>query len=217
MVRLSPDATRAYVTAREGKGTLSVVSLAGDSEPVVIETGKGAEGITVTPDGSEVWVLDRDLGRISIVDTTTLRVVERLDARPSPNRVAISDNGRAIVTNGTSGEKIVQYLNVYDVESRARLKEAPLRGGTPHAGAFGILTVGDDLFISDTNGGRVLAFDLGNLDALDAPRVLASGLEKERPDGMVWTAVRVVEDASAGIAGSEAEQLGELDREAAVR
>ena len=214
MVRLSPDATRAYVTSREGRGTLSVVSLDGSSEPVVIETGAGAEGIAVTPDGSEVWVLDRDLDRVSIVDTTALRVVQRIDARPSPNRIAIGASGRAVVTNGTSSESIVQYLNLYGVEARSRLEELPLRGGVPHAGAFGILVVGDDLFISDTNGGRVLAFDLANLGE---PRVLVTGLEKERPDGMVWTEVRVLEEASAAPGGSEAKELRELDREAPVR
>lgn len=219
MVRLGPEAARAFVTARRGAGTLSIVALDGGKEPVVIETGAGAEGLAVAPDGSEVWVLDRDLGRVSIVDTEALRVVARLSTPPSPNRVAIADKGWAIVTNGTSSEPIVQYLNVYDVGTRERLREVPLRGGEPHAGAFGILTAGEDLFVSDTNGGRVLAFDLSDLDGLEAPRLLVSGLEKERPDGMVWTAVKVNEDASSSLASSESEpeELGELHGEAPVR
>lgn len=189
MIRLSPDGATAYVTSRLGKGTLSVVSLEGKgTEPVVVETGAGAEGLAVTPDGSEVWVLDRDAGRVSIVDARALEVVHRLDARPSPNRIEIAAEGLAVVTNGTSSRQIVQYLNLYDVATREHLHEVPLRGGEPHAGAFGILIEGERVFISDTNGGRVLAYEL---DDLERPRVLVSGREKERPDGMVWSRLRV--------------------------
>jgi len=57
MVRLSPDGTRAYVTSRGAAGTLSVISLEADTPPVVIPTGGGAEGLAVSPDGREVWVV----------------------------------------------------------------------------------------------------------------------------------------------------------------
>jgi len=212
MVRLSPDAKRAYVTARRGEGTLSVVFLDEERDPVVIPTGAGAEGLAVAPDGSEVWVLDRAAETISIVDTRTLAVVARLESRPNANRVAISTDGRAYVTNGTSGTKIIQYLNVYDVATRAKLLEVPLRGSAPHAGAFGILTHEQYVFISDTNGGRVLVYDN---DRLDSPTVLLSGRESERPDGMVWSPYRV--DGVVPVGVSEPEELGELDGERAVR
>lgn len=45
MVRLSPDASRAYVASRGGEGTLSVVYLNEDRDPTVIPTGAGAEGL----------------------------------------------------------------------------------------------------------------------------------------------------------------------------
>jgi DNA-binding beta-propeller fold protein YncE len=59
MVRVSPDGNRAYVTSRGGEGTLSVIYLDEDRPPAVIVTGLGAEGIDVTPDGSEIWVANR--------------------------------------------------------------------------------------------------------------------------------------------------------------
>ncbi len=212
MVRLSPDASRAYVTARRGEGTLSVVFLDEEREPVVIQTGAGAEGMAVTPDGSEVWVLNRVAGTVSIVDTRSLSVKKRFESRPNANRVAISKDGRAIITNGTSGMKIVQYLNLYDVEAKSKIREVPLRGGAPHAGAFGILAHEEHVFISDTNGGRILVYDL---DRLDSPKVLVSGRVEERPDGMVWSPHRV--EGVVPVSGSEPEQLGELDRETAGR
>ena len=64
-----------YVTSRGAKGTLSVIFLNEERGPVVIETGLGSEGISVTPDGSEVWVVNRAVESISIVDTELLEVV----------------------------------------------------------------------------------------------------------------------------------------------
>jgi DNA-binding beta-propeller fold protein YncE len=189
MVRLSPDGRRAYVTSRLGEGTVSILDLEGDSPTRVLETGAGAEGLAVTPDGREVWVLDREAGTISIVDTTRGVVVERIPSRMQSNRIAISGAGEAVITNGTSGEVAVQYVNLFDVGSRAKKgKELPLKGGQPGTGAFGIWIQDRTAFISDTDGGRVLAFDL---DRWDEPAVLISGLERERPDGMGWSPRRV--------------------------
>jgi DNA-binding beta-propeller fold protein YncE len=187
MIRLSPDGGRAYVTSRLGAGTLSILDVASEGKPVVLTTGAGAEGLAVTPDGSEVWVLDREADTISIVDTARLSVKERLPARPSSNRVAISSEGKAVVTNGTSSEEIPQFVDVYDVRSRKRLHALPLRGGTARKGAFGIWIQGTSVFISDTAGGRVLVYDL---ERFGEPKVLLSGLEGEGPDGMVWSAHR---------------------------
>jgi DNA-binding beta-propeller fold protein YncE len=188
MVRLSPDGRRAYVTSRLGEGTLSIIDLEGNSKTRVLETGAGAEGLAVTPDGREVWVLDREAGTISIVDNARSVVVERIPSRMQANRIAISRAGEGVVTNGTSGEALVQYVNLFDVASRKSRKELPLKGGKPGTGAFGILIQDRTAFISDTDGGRVLVYDL---DAWGEPRVLISGLEKERPDGMGWSPRRV--------------------------
>jgi DNA-binding beta-propeller fold protein YncE len=188
MVRLSPDGRWAYVTSRLGEGTLSIIDLAGDSKTRVLETGAGAEGLAVTPNGREVWVLDREAGTISIVDTARAVVAERIASRVQSNRIAISRAGEGIVTNGTSGVELVQYVNLFDVSSRKVRKELPLKGGKPGTGAFGIWIQDRSAFISDTDGGRVLVYDL---DAWGEPRVLISGLEKERPDGMGWSPHRV--------------------------
>ena len=75
MVRLSPDGSRAYVTSRLGTGTLSVIFLNEDRDPVVIQTGPGAEGLDVSADGSEVWVANRQERSISVIDAELLEVV----------------------------------------------------------------------------------------------------------------------------------------------
>lgn len=191
MVRLSPDGRRAFVTSRLEEGTLSILDLEGEGPTRVLETGPGAEGLAVTPDGREVWVLDRAAGTISIVDTARSIVVDRVPSRMQSNRIAISRAGEAVITNGTSGETLIQYVSVFDVVSRKRRRELPLSGGEPAKGAFGIWIQDRTVFISDTDGGRVLAYDL---DTWGEPRVLLSGLERERPDGMGWSPLRVASE-----------------------
>ncbi|MGH9175819.1 MAG: gluconolaconase, partial [Vicinamibacterales bacterium] len=119
MVRLSPDGARAFVTSRGAEGTLSIISLAGETPPVVIPTGAGAEGLAVTPDGREVWVVNRIARSISIVDTRSLDVIQTIDVPPDARRAEISAVGRVLVPHGGTDAAPAQYLSVYDLRSRA--------------------------------------------------------------------------------------------------
>lgn len=94
MVRLSPDGARAYVTSRDAEGTLSVIFLNEERAPVVIETGRGAEGLDVTADGREVWVANRSETSIAVVDTESFEVVATLDSRPFAGRIEMGPDGR---------------------------------------------------------------------------------------------------------------------------
>lgn len=186
MVRISPDGRRAYVTNRGAEGTLSVISLEEETEPVVIPTGEGAEGIAVTPAGDEVWVANRQAATISIVDTSSLEVVETLETLPFPNRLEISAGGHAVVTNAISSEEVSSFLRVHDVATRELLHEVPLDEGGQPSSSYGLLAAGSTAFVGDRAGRRILAFAL---DDPAGPSVLASA--HEEPDGMAWSPVRV--------------------------
>ncbi|MDX1561631.1 MAG: YncE family protein, partial [Gammaproteobacteria bacterium] len=103
MVRLSPDDSRAYVAARGGAGTLSVVWLDQDRPPTVITTGRGAEGIAVAPDGGEIWIANRDDQTLTVVDAESLEIIATLDVPPT-NRVEFLPNGQAVVPGGASAD-----------------------------------------------------------------------------------------------------------------
>lgn len=187
MVRLSPDGSRAYVTNRGAEGTLSVIFLEEDREPVVVPTGAGAEGLAVSPDGQEVWVANRNERTISVVDTNSFDVVETLPAHPLSGRIAFSDGGKVAVVNGRSSERVVQYLRIFDAESRKIEADIPLRDGQPARGNFGLLVHGDRIFATDVVDGRLLRYRFA---APKDPRVLAT--DHESPDGMAWSPVCVV-------------------------
>ncbi len=186
MVRLSPDGTRAYVTSRGAEGTLSVISLDGDAEPQVIAADMGAEGLAVTPDGGEVWVVNRTIGTISVVDTGTLSVVATLDARPGAGRAEISASGRALVPNGSGGEETAKYLTLYDAASRDVIGELAMNDGRPGAGAFGIHVVGETAFVADRSEQSISIYDLDNFPAA---QMLASDLPN--PDGLGYSPLRL--------------------------
>jgi len=187
MVRLSPDGSRAYVTSRGAQGTLSVIFLNENRPPVVIDTGPGAEGISVSPDGREIWVANRQIETISVVDAQSLEVVAEIPSRPYAGRVAIGGNGLAVAPNGGGGgEPVPQYLRMFDVAKHAMVGEVPLND-VPGDGNFGVLVHGDSAFVSFPDQGTIRVFNMKNLSA--PPMLLASA--HEAPDGMAWSPLRV--------------------------
>lgn len=192
MVRLSPDGARAYVTSRGAEGTLSVIYLDEDRPPDVIVTGPGAEGIDLTPDGSEIWVANRDDESISIVDAETLEITATLEARPHAGRIDIAPSGLAAMPNGRNGvPPVPQMLRIWDVEARTITAEMPIRDGLPGNGNFGVLIQGDTAYVADPGRGTIQAFALDGSGTRD---LVAS--DREGPDGIAWSPIRL--DVMAG-------------------
>ena len=186
MVRLSPDGARAYVSSRGAEGTLSAISLAGEAPPIVIPTGEGAEGLAVTPDGGEVWVVNRVAKTISIVDTRSLKVVHTIDVPPDARRAEISPSGRVLVPHAGADSAPAQVLSVYDVKTRALVNRLAMHEGRKGPGGFGIHLAGERAFVSDRADRALFIVDLADLTAR---RTLATG--HDDPDGLAVSPVRV--------------------------
>ena len=187
MVRLSPDGSRAYVTSRGAEGTLSVIFLQEDRAPAVIETGPGAEGIDVSADGGEVWVANRFVDTISVIDAESLEVVATLESRLASGRIAMGPEGYAIVPNGGGPQAPVpRFLGLWDVNSRTLVTEVPLPGD-PNRGNFGAMIHDGMAFLADASSGLIRVWDLAG--GLSNHRVLID--HHDAPDGMAWTPVRV--------------------------
>jgi YVTN family beta-propeller protein len=186
MVRLSPDNTRAFVASRGAEGTLSVISLTGEVSPVVIQTGEGAEGLAVTPDGREVWVVNRIARTISIVDTASLKVTHSIEVPPDARRAEVSASGRVLVPHGGTDAAPAQYLSVYDLKKRTLVDRLAMHEGRKGPGGFGIHLVGERAFVSDRADRALFTMDLADLKAR---RTLATG--HDDPDGLAVSPVRV--------------------------
>lgn len=187
MVRLSSDGNTAYVAGRGGVGTLSIVDLTGDNELVVIETGAGAEGLALSPDGSEVWVGNRGAYNLSVIDTRSQRVIDTIDLEGAPVRVEISAAGRVVVpTGGTLGQATAPGLSILDLETHERIDRYQEPEVADGPGGFPIHLVGETLIAGDRTAGLVLAFDL---DDFPSSKVVARGLNN--PDGIVYSPLRM--------------------------
>jgi DNA-binding beta-propeller fold protein YncE len=186
MVRLSPDGTRAFVTSRGGEGTLSAIALAGESPPVVVSTGAGAEGLAVTPDGREAWVVNRIARSISIVDTHSLKVIDTIEVPPDARRAEVSSSGRVLVPHGGTDDAPAQYLSVYDQRNRTLVNRVAFHEGRKGPGGFGIHVVGERAFVSDRAERSLFVMDLQDVASR---RTLTSG--HDDPDGLAFSSVRV--------------------------
>ena len=186
MVRLSPDNARAFVTSRGAEGTVSIIALDRDAQPVVVPTGEGAEGLAVTPDGREVWVVNRVAKTISVVDTQTHKVTHSIDVLPDARRAEISAGGRVLVPHAGPDDAPAQYLSVYDMKTRAMVSRLAFHEGKKGQGGFGIHIVGERAFVSDRADRALFVMELGNLKSR---RTMTTG--HDDPDGLAVSPVRV--------------------------
>jgi len=171
MVVLDAERDLAYVTSI-GSGSCSRIDL--DSGEVRhLETGAGAEGLDLSPDGGRLWVTNRAADTISVVDTGTFETIADIPTGRFPIRARFTPDGtRVLVSCAVSGEVIA-----YDATTRDEIRRIET-GGEP----IGILIEpsGRWAFVAKTRQDEVVVLDL---DRYDVARVLETG---RTPDGMAW-------------------------------
>jgi DNA-binding beta-propeller fold protein YncE len=189
MVQVSPDGATAYVTSRGAEGTLSVINLNGDTAPLVIPTGGGAEGIAVTAGSAAVWVANRQAESISIVDAARREVVDSLDAVPFASRMTASPRGVVAVINGLTGTEADGRLRLYEAGTRRLLHDLEVPGDHPNERGRGVAFdgAGDQLFLSTEEADAIFVYDMG--DPTAPPRLITTG--HDQPDGLAWSPLRV--------------------------
>src|SRR5438132_8253270 len=164
-------------TANIGSDSVSVFDL--NNAPRVvglkqIAVGKGPEGIDLSPDGREVWVSHRGDGALSIIDTTTDAVIQKVTTGTKmANRVKFTTDGKRVLVSDPPSNAVL----VFDAATRQLVKKVETE-----AGPSGILIAPDGkrAFIACSAAGKVQVLDL---DSLTMTRALATGKD---PDGMAW-------------------------------
>lgn len=195
MVVLTPDEKRAFV-ANIGSGSVTAIDLENGERIANIETGEGAEGITITPDGRHVWVTNRGADTVSVIDAQSLDVVKTLPSASFPIRAKATPDGKwVLVSNARSDE-----LAVFDAEAmteykriRMSLEAEDTEGrlfGDDFAGSsvpVGVLIAPDGkrAYVAHANADLVSIVDLGNWEVSG---YLRGGKE---PDGMGYSTLSV--------------------------
>ena len=187
---VAPRGARAAYVASIGSGTVSAADLASGKIAKDLATGAGAEGIDLTPDGREVWVVNREANTVSVVDAAKLEILASLPAPKFPIRVKITPDGRrALVSCAQSGD-----IAVFDAKSRKEVKRIPMdREAVPGSEArvfstrFGkspvpvgllIAPDGRTAWVASTNADVISVLDLDKLEVVGR---LTAGKE---PDGL---------------------------------
>ena len=182
--------------ANIGSGSVTVIDLERGERVANLATGEGAEGVVVTPDGSELWVTNRAADNVSILDTKTLEIKATVPSASFPIRAAVTPDGRhVLISNARSAE-----LAVFDVRSRKEVRRLSMQKGSVDAEGklfgdqfgdssipIGILIEpsGDRAWIALAGSDLIAELDL---ETWSIVRALEAGRE---PDGMTYSPLEV--------------------------
>src|ERR1700681_18311 len=97
-------------------------------------------GVTVAPDGSQIYVSEQSTNTLTVVDGKTLQVTKRIPLSGNPNLIDITPDGRQIyVAIALSWNDVSEFpqikaaasggVDVIDTASLQNIKTIPLKGG----------------------------------------------------------------------------------------
>jgi YVTN family beta-propeller protein len=113
LVVVTPDEKKFYVS-NTVSGSVSVIERATGAVNV-ISIGKGAEAITISPDGREVWVGMPFDNKIAVISTAKDQLAEMLESGgKQPQRIRFTPDGKEVWVSHVAGDT----LTVIDAKSR---------------------------------------------------------------------------------------------------
>lgn len=168
---------RKIFTSNVNSDTVSAIERTPDGKDwtvTAIPVGKGPEGIDLSPDGREVWAANSGDGSVSVVEVSTKKVVQTLDAQTRhSNRLRFTPDGKLVLISDPAGGELV----VVEAASRKERKRIHI-GRNPQ----GIVVVPDSsrAYVALSRDNQVAVLDLKTLEVVGR---IATG---NSPDGMTW-------------------------------
>lgn len=167
-------------------GSVSVINVEIDEVVLVIPCSDRAEGIDITPDGSELWVTNIDDNSISVIDTETYEITNRLETGNQPLRLQFSIDGKtSLVSNASDGT-----ISIYDTETKKQIANVQIPGKknlfekviyrTPRPVGILMHPNGKYAFVSNYAAGRVEVLDMGTFTLVSS--IKAGSM----PDGLAF-------------------------------
>ncbi len=97
--------------------TVNVYELNSFSGLKMVYTGENPEGMGISPDRKEVWIAERVGNSISILDTSTLEIVDTISCPGAPLRIAFTPDGRHVLVSASMTSEVAVF------NPRTRLEE----------------------------------------------------------------------------------------------
>lgn len=169
MLALAPEGGHLFATSI-GSGTASLVDLETGRVAKHVETGEGAEGVAARQ--GEVWVTNRGDDTVSILDSESATVLDRLDVEGFPIRVAFHPDAQyALVSAPRAGE-----VAIFDTAGRELLKRIET-GSKP----IGVESGNQSrMYVANMGSDTVTVIDLESMAISDTIEAGAG------PDGMAY-------------------------------
>jgi len=106
-IAITPDGSKVYVVESSNDQNkqcwIYVIDTASDEVTATIGLKGGASSIAMTPDGAELYAVNKESRSVSVVDVRTDRLIAKIGVGVSPGHVAVSPDGAlAYVSNELS-------------------------------------------------------------------------------------------------------------------
>ena len=179
MLIVTPDEKRLFTASSNGKVIAIIDRVTNDKgrENLVFTTFPGdtrMEGMALSPDGTEFWVLHMNAKKISIIDVPQKKLISTISFEGGlNNRIKFTNDGKYVLMNELQGNE----LRVWDVSTRKEVKRIDVGAGGEgifidpvRPRAYYTVSAGNKLVVIDTNTMTVIK---------EIPGLL-------NPDGMDW-------------------------------
>jgi YVTN family beta-propeller protein len=182
---LHPQKPFAYVS-NISSGSVSVIDLLKGQVCAIISCGKGTEGIAITPDGNEIWAINKNENTISIINTEINKIINTISTRKESLRLNFSVDGKfCLVTNSADGT--ITIHNRYTKRSIKTIQVPEKKGfidrllyHTPRPGGILVHPNGRYVFIANSNANKIEVFDMRTFTLVST---IGTGLV---PDGITF-------------------------------
>lgn len=167
MVVLDKSRHMAY-TANIVDGTVSKLNVESDKLEKVFKATPGIEGIGISPDGSEVWVANRNSHEVLVMNAANGEITHRLPSPQLPFRVEFSPDGSTVVIpNAVSGDLSVFDAKTKELKATIRITGAEWDGNTlSNTQPVGLIVgaTNQNVYINCQGIGHVVSVNLTNME-----------------------------------------------------
>lgn len=175
MLVVTKDAHMIFVANIESNNVSVLTTKDGKSwDQSNVGTGKGPEGIDMSPDEKEVWVANSQDGTVAVIDVKKKKVVAKIDLKTQrSNRLKFTPDGKLVLVSDMGGGDLV----IVDSTTRKEVKRVAL-GKSPE----GILVQPDGTraFVAVSREDKIAVVDL---KTLEVSTTFPAGKD---PDGLAW-------------------------------
>lgn len=115
MLSMSADGGRIY-TANVGAGSVTMIDVA-TRQARTVPVAPRTEGITLSPDGRQVWVGSNEQHTVTVLDAMTLAPIDTLPAPGLPYRLNVGARGGLVVVSNP----MMNTVRLFDAATRAEV------------------------------------------------------------------------------------------------